>query len=121
MRLQYAQATLAAKLQFGNLNQLEALENMAAAEACVKHILDSLEDLQNEPTGEIVRAPECAEDAYFCCFKTDREDALLGAFDCLSGGLDWQICTVESDLYSIAAEWQKWIVAEAKRRWEQPL
>lgn len=119
MHLQHAQAALAAKLQFGNLNQLEALENMAAAEACVNVIVESLDCLQDDDLPQLTRGPENAEEAYFACFAADAEEELLSAFDRLTGGLDWQICTVESNLYSIAAEWQAWIVAEAKRRWEQ--
>ena len=115
---QHAQAALAGKLQFGNLNQLEALENMAAAESCVKLIVESLDAMQDDAIFEFPRAPETAKDAYYICFQADAEDELLSAFDLLTGGLDWQLAAADPTQWAVAAEWQRWIVAEAKRRWE---
>ena len=119
MHLQHAQSALAAKLQFGNLNQREALENMAAAEACIKLIVESLDAMQDDAIFEFPRAPETATDAYYVCFQVDAEDELLSAFDLLTGGLDWQLVTADPKQWAVAAEWQRWIVAEAKRRWER--
>ena len=119
MHLQHAQAALAVKLQFGNLVQMEALENMAHADACIKIICSSLDAMQDDELPQIVRAPDNAGEAYFICFQADAEEELLAAFDGLTGGLDWLLAAAEPEQWTIAAEWQRHIVAEAKRRWER--
>lgn len=119
MNLQSAQAALAAKLQFGNLNQLEALENMAAAEACIKVIVHSLDVMQDDDLPQLTRGPENPEEAYFACFAADAEQQLLQPFDILTGGLDWQLVAQDPSQWPAAAQWQRWITTEARRRWER--
>ena len=116
---QHAQAALSAKLQFGNLAQLEALENMAAADACIKAMTKSLDAIQDDAVFGITRAPGTPKDAYYVCFQADAEDDLLRAFDALTGGLDWQVAAADPGHWKVAAEWQQYILGEAKRRWER--